>query len=790
MKKIVVVLGSICLLLVTWFSFQYFTKKTGPKLILLGLDGADWDIIDHYIEAGKLPNFKRLKEEGTWGYLSSLEPTLSPMLWTTIATGKRPDQHGIVDFLEWDEEKKERLPVTSNHRKVPALWNILSHHKLKVGVFNWLVSWPAEKVKGVIVSDRLGYHVFPHIIGPRLTLEKVSYPVDYAEKKKNLFTPPENITYSELSKFISLSEEEFKQQNLIGEYDAQNPDMFLRLTLSSFKTFQNFAFDYWKNEKPDFLALYFDIPDSLMHTFMDYSPPKLSRVSSVQFKKYQNAVSMTYEKLDHFISEILSQLDSKTHFMIVSDHGFKFGKERLKVSSSIGGDNEVKWHDKEGIVLFWGEQFQTKKQILGMSLYDIVPTILKFFNLPQAQDMSGTIISSAFKATAFNTEEIKTVASYDSIPFGSGRLIQERNLEADQHMKEKLASLGYIQPEEEKNKNSRFQTRNPFLEAVHLQKAGRDDEAISLYLTILEKEPNTKDAVSIYNSLSLMYRYKKDYQKAKDYIQKAIQREKKEKGENLSDLYINLGNLEKQFGYLTKAFLAYKTAEQINPKNGMVDYAIGLFFEEQKKWGQAEIAFRSALAKKGEIEWLPHKLIISLEKQHKTQELKKMYEQFSLQKSPQKRFQFFIGEASRYLEQNRFKESLEAYFNALQLQPKNAIIYNDIGGVFLKQNNKEKAIAYFKRAQELDPGSHLPYLNLSSAYLEMGQLNQAQGTLEKVLKMDSNNKHAYFLMGIVQQQLKRYNLAKSHFKKALELDPHFFQASQQLKFLENNLMVN
>src|SRR3989338_7322162 len=77
---------------VGWFSIGYFSKNKGPKLILLGIDGADWDIIDHYIIEGRLPTFSRLKREGAWGYLRSFDPMLSPMLWTTIATGKRPDE--------------------------------------------------------------------------------------------------------------------------------------------------------------------------------------------------------------------------------------------------------------------------------------------------------------------------------------------------------------------------------------------------------------------------------------------------------------------------------------------------------------------------------------------------------------------------------------------------------------------------------------------------------------------------------------------------------------------------
>ena len=80
-----------------------------------------------------------------------------PVIWTTIATGKTPDQHRIGHFVAVNE-KGEQLPVTSQMRKVKALWNILSDAGRRVGVVGWWATWPAEKVNGTIVSDHFAYH--------------------------------------------------------------------------------------------------------------------------------------------------------------------------------------------------------------------------------------------------------------------------------------------------------------------------------------------------------------------------------------------------------------------------------------------------------------------------------------------------------------------------------------------------------------------------------------------------------------------------------------------------------
>jgi len=132
------------------------TSSDAPrnKVLLIGLDGAEWDLIQPMVDAGQLPHFARLMNQGVHGKLRSLEPAAkSPAIWTTIATGKSPEEHGIDTFVD----EQGGLPLTQNLRKVRALWNILSAVDRSVGVVGWLMSWPAEEVNGFVVSDYLQY---------------------------------------------------------------------------------------------------------------------------------------------------------------------------------------------------------------------------------------------------------------------------------------------------------------------------------------------------------------------------------------------------------------------------------------------------------------------------------------------------------------------------------------------------------------------------------------------------------------------------------------------------------
>ena len=151
-------------------------------MIVLCVDGADPDdMILPMVEAGDLPNFDRLIREGTWGELESFAPTLSPAIWTTLATGRTKDDHGIHGFtvfqlptldtailefplhsglnfklLPWLEKIPGvpliRLPYTSDMRRVPALWNMAGRF-FTVGVVGWRTTWPVERVNGFAVAS-------------------------------------------------------------------------------------------------------------------------------------------------------------------------------------------------------------------------------------------------------------------------------------------------------------------------------------------------------------------------------------------------------------------------------------------------------------------------------------------------------------------------------------------------------------------------------------------------------------------------------------------------------------
>ena len=132
--------------------------QTPHRVVVLGLDGLDPRVIDLLMSEGRLPNFARLRSEGGYGRLRSQRPLLSPVIWTTIVTGKPPDEHGIGHFVAIDQSTGEEVPATSDMRRVKALWNIASERDRRVSVVGWWATWPPEAVDGTLVSDHTAYH--------------------------------------------------------------------------------------------------------------------------------------------------------------------------------------------------------------------------------------------------------------------------------------------------------------------------------------------------------------------------------------------------------------------------------------------------------------------------------------------------------------------------------------------------------------------------------------------------------------------------------------------------------
>ncbi len=369
--------------------------------MLIGWDGADWKYLMPLIDKGLMPSLKKLIEGGCMGRLATLDPPLSPTLWTSIATGKRPYQHGIHGFTEPDPSGEGIRPVYITNRKCKAIWNILTQHKLKTHVVGWWPSHPAEPINGVMISN-LYQRASGGLNDPWPMLNGTVHPKEKSDLFAKLRVHPHELTGNHIQPFVEK----------LAEIDqSQDPRlMTIAKTLADCSTIHSATTYIMDNEEWDFMAVYFDAIDHFCHGFMKYHPPRRSHIPIRDFELYKNVVNSACRFHDMMLGRIMEMVDEDTTIMLVSDHGFHPDHNRPTTIPNQPAGPAIE-HSPYGIIVANGPGIKKDDTIFGASLLDITPTLLTLYGLPVAEDMDGKVLINLFE----NPPEIKTIKSWENI---------------------------------------------------------------------------------------------------------------------------------------------------------------------------------------------------------------------------------------------------------------------------------------------------------------------------------------------------------------------------------------
>ena len=415
-------------------------QKQAPaprKVLLVGWDAADWKAIHPLIDAGKMPNVQRLVENGATGQISTLHPPLSPMLWTSIATGKRPFQHGILGFSEPTPDGRGVQPVTNLSRKSKALWNILHQNDLRSVVIGWWPSHPAEPINGVMVSDHYHRASGPLDKGWPLPANAV-HPPELAGALASLRMHPDLLVPQMVEPFIPLAKD-------IDQDKDNRLALFLR-TLAECMSIHSAATWLLDNQPWDFFAVYYDAIDHFCHGFMKYHPPRQSWVGERDFELYHNVVSMAYQFHDEMLGTLLEKAGQDSTVILISDHGFHPDHLRAASIPDIPAGPAIE-HRDFGILAIGGPGIKKGELLHGPSVLDVTPTILTLYGLPVGEDMDGRVLSQAF----VKTPNIASIPSWEEVPGADGRHPPHARLDpvAAHEALEQMIALGYIERPDE-----------------------------------------------------------------------------------------------------------------------------------------------------------------------------------------------------------------------------------------------------------------------------------------------------------------------------------------------------
>jgi predicted AlkP superfamily phosphohydrolase/phosphomutase/tetratricopeptide (TPR) repeat protein len=450
------------------------------KVLLIGWDAADWKVIRPLVDAGKMPNVQRLVEQGATGQIATLHPPLSPMLWTSIATGKRPFKHGVLGFAEPTQDGRGIRPVTNLSREAKALWNILNQNELRSIVVGWWPSHPAEPINGVMVSDHFHRVVAPLEKGWPLRANSV-HPTRLAGPVGSVRVHPDQLTPSIVEPFIPLAREIDQDQDkrLAG---------FLR-TLAECMSIQAAACWLLDHEPWDFCAVYFDSIDHFSHGFMRYHPPRQAWVEPRDFELYQNVVSTAYQFHDEMLGVLINKACEDATVILLSDHGFHPDHLRPASIPDVPAGPAIE-HRDFGVFAISGPGINQNKTLYGASVLDVAPTVLTLFGLPVGEDMDGKVLLQAFA----KTPKITFVLSWEQVPGDDGLHPPHARQDpvAAHEALEQMIALGYIErPDENRETAVRKTVRELRLNLGEAyQDAGRHTDAYQILSELHAAEPD------------------------------------------------------------------------------------------------------------------------------------------------------------------------------------------------------------------------------------------------------------------------------------------------------------
>jgi predicted AlkP superfamily phosphohydrolase/phosphomutase len=275
------------------------------RVMVIGLDGATWDVLDRWILDGTLPNLARLRGEGSWGVLRSTIPPITAAAWSTFMTGKRPSKHGVYHFINLFGSDGDGNGngngsgelVSARSLKSPTLWDILGHHDRKVLLINIPLTYPPRPVNGVMVTGLLTPRNAPVFTYPaELSKEITDYKIDLDR-------------FVDKTPFVDVIDGEIvvPTLTLVDEFR----DMLEKRA--------RVTFSLMDSQPWEFVMVVFIGTDRMGHYLWEYQSGR--GCSSPEAQALCRAVREYYIRLDEIVGELARKAGDDVSTIIMSDHG-------------------------------------------------------------------------------------------------------------------------------------------------------------------------------------------------------------------------------------------------------------------------------------------------------------------------------------------------------------------------------------------------------------------------------------------------------------------------------------
>lgn len=412
------------------------TARAAKRVLIIGWDAADWVLIDRLFSAGKMANLRRLVEAGARADLNTLEPKLSPLLWTSITTGKTADKHGVLNFVEPRPEGGGLRISSSTTRKTKALWNILSQNGLSTNVVGWYASHPAEPIRGSVVSNMLQEGEPAQANSPWPLITGTVHPVERVDAVAQARQRARAFDRESLRELLPNVDE-------IGINDARVQTLIKLMSYA--RSIERAALVALSSSASwDATMIFFDAIDTVGHHFMQFVAPKMAHVSPREQRMFGGVMDRVYEWHDAALGRLLNAAGSDTTVILLSDHGFHSDHLRPNLSDlppERRMELESSWHRPHGVLVMSGLGVKRAGEIASPNILDVAPTALALLGLAAGEDFDGRVLAEVLTSAAPTR-----IASWDAVEGDAGLHPEEMRqdpFEAADALQQ-LVDLGYM----------------------------------------------------------------------------------------------------------------------------------------------------------------------------------------------------------------------------------------------------------------------------------------------------------------------------------------------------------
>ncbi len=393
----------------------------GPRVRLILLDGASLDYVWSRVLEGQFPNIGRILDAGAAVDLATLRPTQAEPVWAAVATGKYPPKNGVRSAATYRVEAGG-LPIdllpdrcyafglvqfglvqskvrTSADWRARPLWDIIGGYGLPVGVVRWPVTYPAQPVRGFLVTDR--FHMvadspFPADVGLAL------YPPDILPAARQAFA---EATGGGRGIVPGGAPEATLAEETPGASAERLDRMYGRV-----------ADDARGLIDARFLAVRYQGLDTVGHSYLRYAEPRsFGDVTDAERRQYGQVLDRYYTFIDGEIGRAIASLGPDDLLLVVSGFGMQPvspGKRllaRLVREPDLSGTHE---EAPDGFLLAYGPHVGKGRPTRG-SLADVAPTVLYYLGLPVGRDMDGFARTDLFSRRFTAGHPITFIPSHD-----------------------------------------------------------------------------------------------------------------------------------------------------------------------------------------------------------------------------------------------------------------------------------------------------------------------------------------------------------------------------------------